>query len=321
MDGTEGAIPGRMFPLEPIGLFVRGKKMTSKTEGRIHFWAQHQLARMFYNNQKILRHEQFDSVDCMSIHCTLHNLPWLFLVWAARHVLGIADTMSFLSHQDKQSPLCPSCLNCRETCKHIAKCPEVVSTQAFAWSASEVDLWLTKNNAHPDLCRSLLLHYLWGRGALSCYECSIAINLPHIFQEFAESQGIIGWDNFVMGMVSSKLLPIQSDFLLHSKSSSRATCWISGLITQLLQVTHTQWIYRCILVHDRTTGTLISRHKEELLKEIDCQLTLGLEGLAEEDRFLLECNFDNLITTTGEHQEYWLLTIQAAREVSRIRTK
>ncbi len=72
---------------------------------------------------------------------------------------------------------------------------------------------------------------------------------------------------------------------------------ISGLITQLLQVTHTQWIYQCILVHDHTTGMLISTHKEELLKEIARQLTLGLEGLAEEDRFLLECNFDNLTTT------------------------
>jgi hypothetical protein len=107
-----------------------------------------------------------------------------------------------------------------------------------------------------------------------------------------------------MGMVSSKLLPIQGNFFLYSKSSSCATRWISSLITQLLQVTHTQWIYRCVLVHGRTTGTLVSAHKEELLKEINRQLTLNPEGLAEEDRFLLECNFGNLTTTTGEHQEY-----------------
>jgi hypothetical protein len=124
-----------------------------------------------------------------------------------------------------------------------------------------------------------------------------------------------------MGMVSSKLLPIQSDYLLNSKSSSPTTRWISGLITQLLQITPTQWIYRCVLVHNRTTGTLISAHKEELLKEIEHQLFLGLESLAEEDRFLLECNFDNITTTIGEHQEYWLLAIQAAREASRIRTE
>ena len=63
---------------------------------------------------------------------------------------------------------------------------------------------------------------------------------------------------------------------------------------------------------------LISAHKEKLLKEIEHQLSLGPESLIEEDRFLLECNFDNITTTTGEHQEYWLLAIQAAREASRV---
>ena len=92
------------------------------------------------------------------------------------------------------------------------------------------------------------------------------------------------------------------------------------MITQLLQVTHSQWIYRCVLVHDRTTGTLISSHKEGLLKEIEHQLTLDPEGLSDEDRFLLECNFDELTSTSGEQQEYWLLAIQAAREASRLCT-
>jgi hypothetical protein len=122
-----------------------------------------------------------------------------------------------------------------------------------------------------------------------------------------------------MGMVSSKLPPIQSAYLHQCHFSHQAASWISGVITQLLQVTHSQWIYGCFLVHDCTTGTLISSHKEELLKEIEHQLTLGPEGLSEEDRFLLECNFDELTTTSGEHQEYWLLAIQAARESSRLR--
>ncbi len=124
-----------------------------------------------------------------------------------------------------------------------------------------------------------------------------------------------------MGMVSSELLPIQSAHSLTSSSSLNATHWIFGLITQLLQVTHTQWIYECVLVHNRTTGMLISSHKGELLKEIDHQLSLGSDGLEEEDRFLLECNFNTPTTTTGEQQEYWLLAIQAAREASCICSK
>jgi hypothetical protein len=93
------------------------------------------------------------------------------------------------------------------------------------------------------------------------------------------------------------------------------------LITQLLQVVLTQWIYQCILVHDRNTGTLVSQHREESIKEIEYQLTLGADSLAGEDRFLLESNFNNLATMVGEFQEYWLLAIRAAREASRLRAE
>jgi hypothetical protein len=122
-----------------------------------------------------------------------------------------------------------------------------------------------------------------------------------------------------MGMVSKKLLQIQSAHLLQCNSARTAKKRISGFITQLLQVTHSQWIYRCILVHDQTTGTLILAHKDKLLKEIEHQLSLGPEGLAEEDRFLLECNFEEMVSTNWEQQEYWLLAIRAAREADCLR--
>jgi hypothetical protein len=159
-----------------------------------------------------------------------------------------------------------------------------------------------------------------GRGETTCLECSIILNLPRIYQDFAASRDIIGWDGFVMGMVSHKLLPLQSAISFNSKLSNKASRWISGLITHLLQVTHTLWIYQCVLVHDRTTGTLILAHKEELLKEVEYQLSLRPDGLDEQDRFLLECNFYELATTTGEHQKYWLLAIVAAREASQLRS-
>jgi hypothetical protein len=78
---------------------------------------------------------------------------------------------------------------------------------------------------------------------------------------------------------------------------------------------------RCVVVHDRSTGTLVTAHKKEMMKEIEHQLELGEEGLAEEDKFLLECNFDELATTSGEQQEYWILAIQAEREACRLRAK
>jgi hypothetical protein len=164
--------------------------------------------------------------------------------------------------------------------------------------------------------KELLLAYLRGRGTNTCLECACNLDLPPMFWEYASAQDIIGWDHFVMGMVSHKLLPIQSAHFHTAGKSYRDTKWIAGLITQLLQVTHTQWIYRCMLVHNHTTGVLISAHKADVFKEIEHQLSLGPEDLAEEDRFLLECNFDKITSTSGETQGYWLLGIQAAREAS-----
>jgi hypothetical protein len=258
--------PEELFPLETVGVYVRGEKMTSDTGESIRYWAHHQLARNYYQEQNILSHEQFDAIDWRSVHNTLHNLPRLFQLWASKHVLGIAGTMKYLPHQDGRSPLCPSCQACAETCKHIARCPEVGREAAFQESANTVEKLMETVDTHSDV-KVLLLKYLRGRGTTTCLECADSLDLPLILCEYASAQDIIGWDNFVMGMVSHKLLPIQSAHFHTAGKSYRTTRWIAGLITQLLQVTHTQWIYRCMLVHDRTTGVLISTHKADLLKE------------------------------------------------------
>ncbi len=289
-----------MFLLEPIGLFVQGKKMTLETGGYICYWAHHHLARQYYHDHKLLSFEQFNSVDWKSIHHTLHNLLQLFQLWTAKHVLGIKGTTKFLAHQYDRSPLCPGCLMCKESCMHIAWRPEKGRPAAFVQLTQGVEAWLDRNHTHPEL-KQLLLHYLRGRGTITCLKCLVDLNLPHILQEFAVLQDVIGWDGFAMGMVSTKLLPIQSAYFYSSRSSSNAMQWIYGLITQLLKVTHTQWLYQCMLLHDRMAGTIISAHKEELLKNIKHQLTIGPEGLDKEDRFLIKCNFDELATTTGKH--------------------
>ena len=88
-----------------------------------------------------------------------------------------------------------------------------------------------------------------------------------------------------------------------------------------MEVTHGQWIYRNLLVHDKITGVLATKKKEELQREIQRQQELGEEGLDEADKFLLEINLEDLEETSGEHQEYWLLAIRAARRVMGIRRR
>ena len=46
---------------------------------------------------------------------------------------------------------------------------------------------------------------------------------------------------------------------------------------------------------------------------------MGVDGLAEGDKFLLEIKLDDLEESFGEQQEYWLLAIKAARAIWTLR--
>ena len=67
--------------------------------------------------------------------------------------------------------------------------------------------------------KALLLKYQRDRGTTTCLECANSVDLTPIYREFATAQDVIGWDNFIMGMVSHKLLTIQSTHLHTARKS------------------------------------------------------------------------------------------------------
>ena len=145
--------------------------------------------------------------------------------------------MKFLAHQNGCKPTCPSCQLCEETCAHIACCPEAGRTEKLSQAVAELSRWMTENKTHPDLV-SVISDYAQGRGETSCVKC--AEDFPLIVQEFAISQDKIGWGNFIVGMISTKLLGIQDSYLWVRGSAWSSEKWATGLITQLLQVTQGQ---------------------------------------------------------------------------------
>jgi hypothetical protein len=85
---------------------------------------------------------------------------------------------------------------------------------------------------------------------------------------------------------------------------------------KLLERTHGQWLYCCVQVHNKVSGTQATQCKKELQMAIKAQQDIGQEDLLEEDQYLVEVNKEDLEHTSSERQEYWLVAIQAAREAS-----
>jgi len=95
--------------------------------------------------------------------------------------------------------------------------------------------------------------------------------------------------------------------------------WAQELSIKLMEVTHGQWLVRNFLIHDNVSGMLALEKKEDLQIAIEEDQAMGLDGLSEEDRYLMEINLDDLETASGEYQAYWLISVKAARDAFLIR--
>ena len=90
--------------------------------------------------------------------------------------------------------------------------------------------------------------------------------------------------------------------------------WLSEVVIRLLEITHGQWIYRNLILHDKTSGMLVTRDKETLMEEIVQHIESGGDGLTEAARWMAEVNIDRLDRSLGERECYWLLALQTAQE-------
>jgi len=92
------------------------------------------------------------------------------------------------------------------------------------------------------------------------------------------------------------------------------TDWTKQLISRILQITHSQWIYRNISLHDKSNGYLRNKNAEELAEEIHRLAKLQPEDLPTESKFLLEIDSGKLIKEHVETQAYWVIAVKAARK-------
>ncbi len=74
-----------LFPLEPIGIFIKGTKLLPDTGQQIRFHTHHHLAMALFLWKKILSGKGFDKVGWDSVHATLHLVLRLFQVGIKTH--------------------------------------------------------------------------------------------------------------------------------------------------------------------------------------------------------------------------------------------
>ena len=76
------------------------------------------------------------------------------------------------------------------------------------------------------------------------------------------------------GMILKEISVLQHKHTRISKSAHSMNKWSQGLVVKLLEITHGQWLYRNVQVHDSMMGVNATLRKEELQSLIEDQLEL-----------------------------------------------
>jgi hypothetical protein len=152
------------------------------------------------------------------------------------------------------------------------------------------------------------------RGLTNMIEICDRMGYGIIYRKMAKGQDEIGWRRFLEGMIHTDFNTIQHKHYLVCGQRKTGRWWAQQLITKLLEITHGQWLYRNIQVHDRISGLQATIRKEEIQAEIEEQQEIGFDGFLQEDAYLGECNLGDLEDTSGIDEQYWLLAVKAARD-------
>ena len=291
--------------------WVGDVKMTTDPTDEIKRAVHEQVMKTHLSRPDHLRLSQtgFDFADWYAVRCALQKFPELFRMWASKHMAhfcGVGRMMRRWGFWDHDR--CPCCKEPDETTLHLLTCEHPILTQNFHSRVKLVDIWMQQNDTHPDI-RICFRQALETRDPEATFS-SFSSPFCH---EAALEQDEIGWQNFAEGKISKRWRLLQEEYFQEIDSSRSADRWAEGMVSQLLELTHSQWKVRSEHLHERNHQGLLHDQAVALEQSINEEFARGYENLARRDRHLIQRGRDSVISLSGSDKQAWLRSVQIAR--------
>ena len=276
------------LPLESARVFVNGDKQTTDVRKGLKRNIRHQQAKEFYAEMELLTPRVFDEVDWEALDLALKVKSKMYNLWYGKQCFGWCATNYKLKQWKKTDN--SRCLNCNgldEKADHLMICSSKDRIRLFKEHGRKIKEWTETHYTDPDLA-NLVVDYLRGRNDRKI----VHLGVPDHIRRLSQTQNAIGWRNFTDGKLSKSFRVIQQEYLRQEETRVTVNSWLKQFFIKLLTMSHSQWLFRCITKHHRTKGTLVLARKEELLKEIERQLDMGVDAIADKDWGMLEVEVD-----------------------------
>jgi hypothetical protein len=307
----------QQLPFERASVIVDGVKQTTSAADALRFSLAKQQASHFYTAELGWTAGNFNAVGWEELDAALSNKPQMYKQWLAKQASGFCGTQRMVSRwNDARDDRCPDC-GLQETSAHILHCPARERTQLLHDQADDLSDWLADHDTHPDI-NYWLPRYIKLRGARQLSSFS---ELSPGIRRFAEAQDSIGWRNFMEGKIAKELFSVQRRHLAGISSRTTPASWAKQVVSHVLHISHSQWLFRNESLHHASTGYLRLQRRRDLLHEIGKLADLDPKDVPESRRHLLEVDFSRLASSSDVSQTYWVYAVQAAQKAGQRRAK
>ena len=205
---------------------------------------------------------------------------------------------------------CPNCEQHNEDSKHLNMCTDAGRSKLHKEGATKLRRWMSKTQRRTEPTMARVLYDFIRLRNTTSMEVLAQQGSPELI-EAAKMQDRIGWLELMQGKLAIQLVRIQEGYCAANNNGLDGKSWSTNIITQLLEMSHSQWLYRNFSLHHHTQGYLHRLEETNLRKTARELRELRPEEVPATSQYLLE------IDIAAEEQtftsiSYWVLAMKAA---------
>ena len=232
-------------------------------------------------------------------------------LWLAKQAIGISRTRRNNARiMDILDDKCPNCEQHNEDSKHLNMCTDAGRSKLHREGATKLRRWMSKTQRRTEPTMARVLYDFIRLRNTTSMEVLAQQGSPELI-EAAKMQDRIGWLELMQGKLAIQLVRIQEGYCAANNNGLDGKSWSTNIITQLLEMSHSQWLYRNFSLHHHTQGYLHRLEETNLRKTARELRELRPEAVPATSQYLLE------IDIAAEEQtftsvSYWVLAMKAA---------